>query len=180
MNQKILSTIIVAVLSAASASSYAITKLEYKAEQDVIAANYKSAKTSCNVLSGNAKDICVVEAKGQEKIAKADLEVRFDNKEKNQYALRMAKADSFYAVAKEKCDDKAGNDKAVCVKEAKAVHIKAKSDAKLTTTVKNAVTDAVDDRVTADYKVAVEKCDVLAGEPKATCIASAKTKFNKS
>jgi hypothetical protein len=33
-------------------------------------------------------------------------------------------------VAKEKCDDKAGNEKDVCVKEAKAALVRAKADAK--------------------------------------------------
>jgi len=38
----------------------------------------------------------------------------------------------------------------------------------------------MDDRMTADYKVAIEKCDALAGDAKSTCVTSAKTKFNKS
>ena len=51
--------------------------------------------------------------------------------EKNQYDARVAKADAAYKVAKEKCDDLKGNDKDVCVKEAKAKLAKAKADAKV-------------------------------------------------
>ena len=35
----------------------------------------------------------------------------------------FAKADATYNVAKEKCDDKAGNAKDVCVQEAKAIEV---------------------------------------------------------
>ncbi|MHB8742367.1 MAG: hypothetical protein ACYC9L_04510 [Sulfuricaulis sp.] len=36
-------------------------------------------------------------------------------------------------MAKEKCDDKAGNDKDVCVKEAKAALVRGKADAQALT-----------------------------------------------
>lgn len=35
-------------------------------------------------------------------------------------------------------------------------------------------------RISADYKVAVEKCDALAGDAKTSCVAAAKTKFGKN
>ena len=39
--------------------------------------------------------------------------------------------------------------------------------------------DANKDKRDADYKVAAEKCDALAGDPKAACIADAKARFGK-
>ncbi len=180
MSKKIISTIVASLFALTSIASFAMTKPEYKAANDTISNNYKSAKTACNILSANPKDICLAEAKGVEKVAKAELEVSHNPKEKNQHALRMAKADAAYDVSKEKCDDKAGNDKDVCVKEAKSAHTTAKTSATVTKKVINAVTDAKDDRVNAEYKVAVEKCDVLAGDTKSTCINNAKAKYNKS
>jgi len=59
-------------------------------------------------------------SQGKEKVAKAELEARYKPSEKNRYQARVAQADADYSVAKEKCDDKAGNEKDVCVKEAKA------------------------------------------------------------
>jgi hypothetical protein len=41
-------------------------------------------------------------------------------------------------------------------------------------------TDAAEDKRSADYKVAAEKCDALAGEAKNTCVAAAKVQFGKS
>lgn len=181
MTKKIISTLVVSLLAATSMTAFAsMTKAEYGMAKDQIKADYKAAKASCGSMTGNAKDICVVEAKGNEKVGKADLEARYTGKEKAQYNLRIAKAEAAYDVAKEKCDDATGNAKNVCVKEAKATQIKAKADAKMTKTVKNAATDAMDERMTADYKVAIEKCDALSGDAKSACVANAKTKFNKS
>ena len=180
MNKKIVSSVIISLFAAVSTSAFAMTKAEYSTAKSQISADYKSAQSACGSMSGNAKDICSVDAKGAEKVAKADLEARYSGKEKHQYNLRIAKAEAAYAVAKEKCDDKAGNDKDVCVKQAKASQTKAKADAKLTKTVSNATADTVDTRMTADYKVAIEKCDALSGDQKTSCVNSAKVKFNKS
>ena len=35
--------------------------------------DYKADKTACAALAGNAKDICVEEAKAKEKVARAEL-----------------------------------------------------------------------------------------------------------
>ena len=180
MNKKIVSSIIISLFATISMGASAMTKVEYSTAKSQISADYKSAKAACGSMSGNAKDICTVEAKGAEKVGKADLEARYTGKPKHQYNLRVAKAEAAYAIAKEKCDDKSGNDKDVCVKEAKATQTKAKADAKLTKTVGNATADTIDTRMTADYKVAIEKCDALTGDAKTACVNSAKTKFNKS
>ena len=180
MNKKTISALVITLFAAASFNASAMTKPEYTSAKDQIKVDYKAAIAKCNSLSANAKDICVAEAKGAEKVGKADLEARYTGKDKDQYSLRVAKAEATYAVAIEKCDDLAGNDKSVCVKEAKATQTKAKADAKLTKTVKAATMDAKDEKVTADYKVALEKCDALAGDAKSSCVASAKLKFNKS
>lgn len=92
----------------------------------------------------------------------------------------MAKAESAYAVAKERCDDKSGNDKDLCVKEAKAAETKALADAKLGKVIGEARTDAAGEKREADYKVAVQKCEVMAGDAKSACVADAKMKFGKS
>lgn len=180
MNKKTLSALVISLFAVTSTASFAMTKSEHSAAKNTISANAKTAKAACGTMSGNAKDICMAEAKGAEKVEKADLEARYEPKAKNQNNLRMAKADAAYDIAKEKCDDKAGNDKDVCVKEAKAAHIKAKSNVEVAKTVTTAVTDSAADRTTADYKVAIEKCDALSGDAKSACVSTAKAKFNKS
>lgn len=152
---------------------------------------YKADRASCNPMSGNAKDICVETAKGKEKIAKAEAEAAYKNTPKARESARVAHADATYAVAKEKCDDLAGNAKDVCVKEAKAMHVKGKADAKVdrvaSDSSKQAVEktadarrDATADKRDADYKVAIEKCDALAGATKDSCVRDAKTRYGKT
>ena len=169
-----------ALLMLPVAHAAAMTKADYKASKTRIGADYKSDKVACASLAGNAKDICVEEAKAKEKVARAELEYGYTGKAGDRNKVAVAKAESAYAVAKEKCDDKAGNAKDVCVKEAKAVEIKALADAKLGKEIGAAKKDAAADKRDADYNVAVEKCDALAGDAKASCIAAAKTKFGKT
>jgi len=66
------------------------------------------------------------------------------------------------------------------VTEAKATHTKALSEAKMDKKIVSAVKDTAEDKRDADYKVAAEKCDSLAGEAKASCVSAAKARFNKS
>lgn len=154
-------------------------------------AQYKMDKAACDALSGNAKDVCMEEAKGKEKVAKAEADAAYENTPKAREKARTARADSAYEVAKEKCDDLAGNPKDVCVKEAKAAHVKATADAKVDRVASDARRDqadktaaarrdAAEDKRDADYKVAIEKCDALAGAAKDGCVRDAKTRYGKT
>jgi hypothetical protein len=173
-------TLIVAALMAAPlAQAATMNKADYKAGKDRISASYKADKATCAPLSGNAKDVCVLEAKGKEKVAKAELEYGYTGKAADQTKLAKARAEATYKVAKEKCDDLAGNAKDVCVKEAKSTETAALADAKMGKKVGEAKSEAVDDKRDAQYKLASEKCDALAGDAKNACVADAKAKFGK-
>lgn len=117
-------------LSAGATVAQEISRAEYKAGKDKIAVDYKADKAGCSAQAGHARDICVAEAKGREKVAKAELEARYRPGDKSGYALKVAKAEADHGIAREKCDDKSGNDKQACVREAKAVQARAKADAK--------------------------------------------------
>jgi len=173
----------------------------YQAAKDRIVAEYKSDKANCEPLAANIRDICMAEAKGKENIAKAELEARRKDTPKNHYDVHAAKAEAAYAVAKEKCDDKAGNAKDICMKEAKAVETRAKADAearmKATKADKKASKQSTDAHIKAEekkgdakheaavekrdanYEVAKEKCDNFSGEAKLNCVDQAKRKFGK-
>ena len=179
-----------------------LSKEGYAARKQDIAAESKSAMAACGSLSGNAKDICKASASGKENVAKAELEVQNKPSIDNSYKVYLAKADADYAVAKEKCDDKAGNVNDVCVKEAKAAEVAAKADATAwkktaaanekaaaTSTKANnkasdagadARKDAVADKRDADYAVAKEKCDTFASDAKNSCLSEAKARFGKT
>ena len=130
LNIAAIAAAIALVFSAGALAAQAMSKEEYKAGKDKIAAEYKSDKAACGSLSANAKDVCMAEAKGKQKVATAELEASNKPSDKTRNAVAIAKAEADYAVAKEKCDDKAGNDKKACVKEAKAAETRAKADAR--------------------------------------------------
>jgi hypothetical protein len=175
-----LTLISAAMLALPAAQAAMIGKPDYQAGKTRISADYKADKAACSSQAGNAKDICVEEAKAKEKVARAELEFSYTGKAADQTKILVAKAESAYAVAKERCDDQTGNAKDVCVKEAKAVEVKALADAKLGKVVGEARKDATADKRDADYKVALEKCDALVADAKASCVAMAKTNFGKS
>lgn len=179
-----------------------MSKDDYKAAKVSISAAYDSAKAECASLSGNPNDICLAEAKGKEKVARAELEARYKPSRTTHYQARVTKAEADYAVAQERCDDMAGNAKDVCVKEAKAAETSAKADAKVqvkigdandTANEKSAEArsdannqaagarkDAAAEKLDAQYRVAKEKCDLYAGGAKDLCLDRAKERFGKS
>jgi hypothetical protein len=169
-----------ALFAASGAYAATMSKAEHTAAKDRISADFKADKASCAKFSANEKDICMEKAKGKEKVALAELEFNDTGKASDGIKVAVARADADYAVAKELCDDKAGNVKDVCVAEAKATHTKALADAKLSKKVGEAKKDAVDDKRDADYKVAAEKCDSLSGDAKSACVSAAKVRFNKN
>jgi hypothetical protein len=161
-------------------SAQAMSKPDHASAKTRISDTYKADKTACDAMSGNGKDVCVEQAKGKEKVAKAELEYAYTAKAADKNKVLVARAESTYAVAKERCDDQAGNAKDVCRSEAKAAETHALAEAKLGKEVTAAKQEAGAEMREADYKVAAEKCDAMAGDAKASCIAAAKLKFGQN
>ncbi|HET9977237.1 MAG TPA: hypothetical protein VFQ20_07370 [Burkholderiaceae bacterium] len=182
MNQTLLkhSIVVAALLAFPLAQAATMTKADHSAAKSRIGATYKADKAACASLTANAKDVCIEQAKGKEKVARAELEYAYQATTKNQNKVLVAKAEAAYAVAKEKCDDLSGNAKDVCVKQAKAIEAKALAEAKVGKEVNAAITDAAKDMAEAKYKLAAEKCESLTGDAKAGCIAAAKAAAGKS
>jgi hypothetical protein len=156
-----------------------MSRAESREANNQVSTQYQSAKSACGTTRNNTRDICLKEAKGNYKISMAELEYKDEPTPRHLRSVSIAKADSAFNVAKEKCDDSAGNAQAVCRTEARAAHKVALADAKMIKVVNDAKAD--DDRVKreGDYKIATEKCETLTGESKATCIVSAKALLSK-
>jgi hypothetical protein len=168
-----------------------MSKDSYSMSKKHADAQFKADKDACSSQSGNAKDICIAEAKGKENVAKAEAEAAYEGTPKSREHARIAHAEASYKVSIEKCDDQAGNLKDVCVKEAKAALVKGKANAKVDRVTADTRQDAAvkqadarneanADKRDADYVVAIEKCDALAGPSKDACVSSAKVQFGKS
>ena len=173
------SLLVAGMLALPLAQAATMAQADYKTGKTRISTQYKTDKAACDALKANAKDICVEEAKGKEKVALAELEYGYTGKPADQNKVMKVKAKAAYAIAKEKCDDLAGNAKDVCVKEAKAVETKALVDAKMGKEMAETRKDGAAEKRDADYKVAAEKCDALAGDAKTSCMSAAKSKFGK-
>jgi hypothetical protein len=183
--QRMMAIAVAGALGCAGSAFAAVSKTEMKTEKDRIAAEYKSAKAKCDGLKGNAKDVCMAEAKGMNKVAKAELEARDKDTPKARADVKTAKAEADYDVAKEKCDDQKGNAKDVCKKDAKAAFTAAKEDAKVEKTagrssekVAEARQDAREEKRDANYAAAKERCDSMSGDAKDRCVADAKARFH--
>lgn len=174
------SALALAALLALPLAQASMSKADLKTGTNRIEEDYMSDKTACQQQSGNARDICIETAKGKEKVAKAELNYSYSNAPADWNKLQVAKADAAYEIAKEKCDDKAGDAKDLCNKEAKTLHTKSLADAKLSKRISEARDDASADKRMASYKLAVEKCESLAGDAKASCTAAAKTEFGQN
>lgn len=194
-------TLAIGLAFSAGAMAQSMTDSSYRSAKDRIEAEYKSEKAKCDALSDNAKDICVADAKGKEKVGKAELTARYRNTPKNHYDVHEAKAEATYEVAKEKCDDLNGNDKDVCMKEAKAAQTRAKADAEARMKVSkadkkagkesseihnkaaekksDARNEAAVDKREANYELAKEKCDSYTGDVKQNCQDQAKRNYGK-
>ncbi len=180
MNMKPFNVILAAAFCATGfAASAAMTKGEHKAALDNAEMSYKSAKAACESFAGNAKDVCIAEAKVEKTFATGKTHSNFKNTPKAQFDAQKDLAGAEYDLAKTKCQTLAGNDKDVCVKEAKAVEVRAQADAKAGNKVSDAYAAASDAKRTANYRVAIEKCDTFSGDAKDSCVKAAKTRFNK-
>src|SRR5918995_6176489 len=65
------------------------------AEEEAIEQQAKADKAKCDGMKANAKDICMAEAKGKEKVAKAELDAKYaTDKTKAQRKAQEAKAEA--------------------------------------------------------------------------------------
>src|SRR5215813_2363389 len=94
MKTTLMTFAVAAALGFSGIGHAALSKQERKAEQERISSEYKTAKEKCKDMKGNAKDICMAEAKGANKVAKAELDARDKDTDKNRAKVQKAKAEA--------------------------------------------------------------------------------------
>jgi len=166
-------------LACGAASAANFSRSAHDGAKEDIKKTYKAEREACAAQSGNAKDVCLKQAKGRESVALAQLEFNYSGSVKDEKKLWDARFQSRYDVAKERCDDVAGDAKDLCLREAKTEHEKSKADVKMAAKMLDAAEEADRERMKAEYKLAKEKCDTLSGDPKDVCIASAKARYRE-
>ncbi len=184
-----------------AALAHQMTNDAYQNASTRIDDTYKFDKVKCASFADNAHAICMAMANGKKQVAKAELDAVNDPSVKADYAVSVSKADASHAVASAQCDDKAGNVKDVCNKEADATLVNAKSaaeaqlkssqanskadqesadaQAQAAQTGSKARQDAAADTRDADYAVAKQKCEALAGDAETMCLSNAKLRYGE-
>jgi hypothetical protein len=107
-----------------------MSRAEYTSQKDTIESAYKTAHSGCDSMTGNAKSVCRVEAKSDEKGKLADLEAQYKGTPAADTDAKVAKARAQYDVAKQKCEDRPSAEQKSCKADAKAEETRAISDAK--------------------------------------------------
>jgi len=102
----------------------------YTKERESIEATYKAKKKECAPLKGNEQDKCQAEAKYNEQVAKADLEMKYKGTPDAAYDAAVKKAKAKHDWDKQKCHDQKGAEQSACKKQASADEKKAIADAK--------------------------------------------------
>ena len=163
-----------AAMAAPTQATVAYTEANQQAEVD-----YKVARVKCDSSTGNPETICIAEAKAARVHVEANAKAQYKNTLSARTDAREAIADADYDVNKARCASKTGNAEDVCIQEAKAIRIAAVADAKADKKVIEARNDAREDKRNAESKVAMEKCDALAGPAKDACVLTARYQFGK-
>ncbi|HTH95675.1 MAG TPA: hypothetical protein VL550_10620 [Rhodocyclaceae bacterium] len=94
--------------------------------------------------------------------------------ESSYYSDQKAKANTQYESDKKRCETLSGNDRDVCMKRASANLKIIEADLKAyEENTSAAALKAQDERISQEYKVDKEKCDVYSGNAKDVCVAQA-------
>jgi osmotically-inducible protein OsmY len=103
---------------------------EYNNLMDKAAAEYKTAKATCDSSQGNAKKVCREQAQVSRARAEADAVAQYRNTPAQLSKARTEVAKAEYDLAKARCDDRMVTDRSACLKEAKSAQDVAIADAR--------------------------------------------------
>ena len=104
-------------------------KVDYEVKVEAATIDHKQAREKCDEFAGNAKDVCLEEAKAALARTKALAEAAYENTPQARTEANMAIADADYAVAKAKCEAKDAAQKELCLKQAGSARSKAEAKA---------------------------------------------------
>ena len=154
-------------------------KTAYEQARESAEANYKAARAKCDLIAGNPHDLCVAEARAARVRVDEEATAAYKNTLAAYTQARMRIASANYDRDKVRCAALTGTDRDVCMEQAKAVLVAAQADAKADRKTIEARLDAREDKIAAEYRVALEKCDAFAGAAKDQCVNAAKAAFGK-
>jgi hyperosmotically inducible protein len=159
------------VMATAASASFAATtpnddKVAYKSATSKAEADYKTAKAACDAQSGNAKDVCIEQAKVARASSEANATWQYKNDKKSVEKAQTNLADARYDLAKTQCAPMTGAEKDSCLSGAKSMHVAAVNDAKAGKKAADTAQTGID-------------CSTLTGTDKASCETRSRTELAK-
>ncbi|MCQ9372812.1 hypothetical protein NMQ14_00955 [Methyloversatilis sp. XJ19-13] len=177
----ILAPCALALLSLPALAAGPMTRFEFELETAHIASTFTHARAVCDALTSNTRDICVEEARAVQSIAHAELAFRRSGHLSDAAAIPVVRAEAGYAVARERCDEQTGADKARCLAAARSAQAGALAEAKAAAAAAGSVAQTpVDARREAEYQRAVAKCEAMASDTRSHCLTAARKKAGKT
>ena len=96
-----------------------MTKAAYQAEQQRIAAEFRTDQQTCDAVQGNTHAVCEAQAQGKQESALAELEARYRPSAERELKAKTVIAEANYDVARAKCSALQGNARDRCGQQAK-------------------------------------------------------------
>lgn len=187
--------LVFALMPGMGALAEGISQTDFLREKAQVLVEYESSRRACDILFGNAVDICIAEATGAKNLANAKLDARYRPGSESSDRVRVAREDEVYGVASERCGELFGNTRDICLKEAAAAK-NSTPDAGTENPSRGGVGDGhrdvpvdpsvmdrrhrVTERMDDDYALELEKCETHAAHDKALCVARVKVRFGKN
>ncbi len=107
---------------------------DYGLGKRAIEAETRLALARCRDVAAMARDVCKAEARGEERIKKAELNARYHGTVMSQDEVRMVRAKAVYDIAKARCGSRTGEERIDCLRAAREDRNKLLADAKLAST----------------------------------------------
>lgn len=109
---------LLAAATAVHAESGRLSDAERDAMQQRIEATAKSDREACEPLHGNKQDVCELQAKWRERIARAELEFRHSGSDADRANVVDVKAEAEFEIERERCEDRPANSQEACKRQA--------------------------------------------------------------
>jgi hypothetical protein len=107
----------------------ALSPSEYGAARQHADAQYRIALQKCRSLDGNARDVCVKDARAARDSARADAYAALRGKPEARADAVEDKAEARYRAARERCEPLVRDERSACIKRAQAERARAKTAA---------------------------------------------------
>jgi hypothetical protein len=150
----------------------AMSEINFKASQERIGAIAKATKVTCAALTGNTRDICIVQTNGRARIDRAELDAIYKPSARTHYLALTTRADADFSLSNTRCNERSADIRETCRKEAMSQKSAARASAK--TKFKQINAHAAElDRHNVRFAFAKDMCDRYSDTDKDACMNQA-------